>query len=171
MNTYKLRSTSVEPQKHAPAPALYLGLDVHNDSIAISLAPSDSAEVRRWGVIGGTHEHVARFIKQLQAAHPGAALKFCYEAGPRGFPLVRLLRGLGHECILVCPSRVPRRPGDRVKTDRRDADQLARLYRAGELTGLHIPDPEDGCLMNRATCSCVPPRRDAPGREAHDQHR
>ena len=54
MNTYKLRSTSVEPQKHAPAPALYLGLDVHNDSIAISLAPSDSAEVRRWGVIGGT---------------------------------------------------------------------------------------------------------------------
>jgi transposase len=148
MKTYKLRSAPVEPQKHAPAPALFIGLDVHNDSIAISLAPSDSTEVRRWGITGGTHEHVARFIKQLQAAHPDAALKFCYEAGPRGFPLVRFIRGLGHECIIVCPSRVPRRPGDRVKTDRRDADQLARLFRAGELAALHIPDPEDEALRD-----------------------
>src|ERR1041384_4429710 len=123
---------------------LYVGLDVHNDSIALSIAPSDSTEVRRWGIIGGTHEHVRRFIQQLQAAHPDATLKFCYEAGPRGFALGRFLRGLGHECIVVCPSRVPRRPGDRVKTDRRDADQLARLYRAGELSGLHAPAPEDG---------------------------
>lgn len=127
---------------------LHIGLDVHNDSIAISLAPSDSTEVRRWGVIGGTHEHVQKFIQQIQAAHPDATLKFCYEAGPRGFPLVRFLRGLGHECILVCPSRVPRRPGDRVKTDRRDADQLARLHRAGELSGLHVPEPEDEALRD-----------------------
>ncbi len=56
---------------------LHIGLDVHNDSIAIPIAPSDSTEVRRWGVIGGTHEHVARFIKQLQAAHPGATLQLC----------------------------------------------------------------------------------------------
>lgn len=83
----------------------YIGLDVHNDSMAISIAPSDSTEVRRWGVIGGTHEHVQRLIKQLQAAHPDATLKFCYEAGPRGFPLVRFIRSLGHECIVVCPSR------------------------------------------------------------------
>lgn len=109
----------------------YIGLDVHNDSIAISIAPSDSTEVRRWGIIGGTHAHVQRFIKQIQAAHSEATLKFCSEAGPRGFPLARFIRGLGHECIIVCPSRVPRRPGDRVKTDRRDADQLARLHRAG----------------------------------------
>ena len=126
----------------------YIGLDVHNDSIAISIAPSDSTEVRRWGVIGGTHEHVQRWIKQLQAAHPEAALKFCYEAGPRGFPLVRFIRGLGHECIIVCPSRVPRAPGDRVKTDRRDADQLARLHRAGELKGIHVPEPEDEALRD-----------------------
>jgi transposase len=142
MNTYKLRAPSVEPQKAASL-TLHIGLDVHNDSIAISIAPSDSTEVRRWGLIGGTHEHVQRFIKQLQGAHPSATLKFCYEAGPRGFPLVRFLRGLGYECLMVCPSRVPRRPGDRVKTDRRDADQLARLYRAGELCGLHVPEPED----------------------------
>jgi len=127
---------------------IYVGLDVHNDSIAVSLAPSDSTEVRRFGIIGGTHEHMLRFIKQLQSAHPGATLKFCYEAGPRGFPLCRFIRGLGHECIMVCPSRVPRRPGDRVKTDRRDADQLARLLRAGELSGIHIPDPEDEAMRD-----------------------
>jgi len=126
----------------------YIGLDVHNDSIAVSLAPSDSTEVRRWGILGGTHEHVQRLIKQLQSAHPGVTLKFCYEAGPRGYPLCRLIRGLGHECLIVCPSRVPRRPGDRVKTDRRDADQLARLLRAGELTGIHIPDPEDEAMRD-----------------------
>ena len=127
---------------------LYVGLDVHNDSIAISIAPSDSTEVRRWGILGGTHEHVQRFLKQLQAAHPQATLQFCYEAGPRGFPLCRFLRGLGQECIVVCPSRVPRAPGDRVKTDRRDADQLARLLRAGELRGLHVPEPEDEALRD-----------------------
>lgn len=127
---------------------LYLGLDVHNDSIAISIAPSDCTEVRRWGLIGGTHAHVQRFLQQLQRAHPQATLKFCYEAGPRGFPLVRFIRGLGQECIVVCPSRVPRAPGDRVKTDRRDADQLARLHRAGELRGIHVPEPEDEALRD-----------------------
>src|ERR1041385_4345227 len=126
----------------------YVGLDVHNDSIAISIAPSDATEVRRWGVIGGTHEHVQRFIKQLQAAHPEATLQLCYEAGPRVYPLARFLRGLGHECLIVCPARVPRRPGDRVKTDRRDADQLARLLRAGELSGIHVPEPEDEAMRD-----------------------
>ena len=126
----------------------YIGLDVHNDSIAISIAPSDNVEVRRYGIIGGTHDDEHRFIKKLQGSHPDATFKFCYEAGPRGYPLWRFLRGLGHECIIVCPSRVPRRPGDRVKTDRRDADQLARLYRAGELSGIHILEPEDEAMRD-----------------------
>ena len=143
----------VEPQTPAAAATasgrtLCVGLDVHNDSIAVSLAPSDSVEVRRYGIIGGAHDDVLQLLKKLQAAHPGTALKFCYEAGPRGYPLCRLLRGLGHECLVVCPSRVPRCPGDRVKTDRRDADQLARLFRAGELTGIHVPEPEDEALRD-----------------------
>jgi len=149
MKTYKLSNPLVEPQNcAAPVRTLHVGLDVHNDSIAVSLAPSDSTEVRRYGIIGGTHEHVQRLVKQLQGAHPGATLRFCYEAGPRGFPLARLLRGLGHECLVVCPSRVPRAPGDRVKTDRRDADQLARLLRAGELTGIYLPDPADEAIRD-----------------------
>ena len=82
-----LRECPVPPPRLAAAPSgptLFLGLDVHNDSIAVSLAPSDSPEVRRYGIIGGAHDDVLKLIKKLCAAHPGVALKFCYEAGPRG---------------------------------------------------------------------------------------
>src|ERR1017187_9227301 len=127
---------------------LFIGLDVHNDSIAVSLAPSDSTEVRRYGIIGGEHDDVLKLVKKLEAAHPGATLKFCYEAGPRGFALSRCLRSHGRDCILVCPSKVPRNPGERVKTDRRDADHLARLHRAGELTGIYVPEPEDEAMRD-----------------------
>ena len=122
---------SGRPAATARGPALFVGLDVHNDSIAVSLAPSDATEVRRYGIIGGSHDDVLKLIKKLQAAHPGVALKFCYEAGPRGYPLCRFIRAHGCECIVVSPSKVARAPGDRVKTARRDADQLARLQRAG----------------------------------------
>ena len=132
----------------AAGPALFIGLDVHNDSIAVSLAPSDSTEVRRYGLLGGAHDDVLKLAKKLQAAHPGVALKFCYEAGPRGYPLCRFVQEHGHGCILVAPSKIPRKPGDRVKTDRRDADQLARLYRAGELTAIHVPDPQDEAVRD-----------------------
>src|SRR6266511_4041156 len=100
MKTYILRHpNTVEPQSAqylrpaqppvplAAARALFIGLDVHNESIAVSIAPSDSTEVRRYGIIGGQHEDVLQLIKKLTAAHPGAALQFCYEAGPRGYPL------------------------------------------------------------------------------------
>ena len=99
---------------------LFIGLDVHNDSIAVSLAPSDSTEVRRYGIIGGQHDDVLRLIKKLSAAHPGAVLKFCYEAGPRGYPLCRFIRQHGAECIIVSPSKVPRQPGD-LSADRQAA--------------------------------------------------
>ncbi len=129
-------------------PVLFIGLDVHNDSIAVSLAPSDAVEVRRYGIIGGEHEDVVKLAKKLAEAHPGRLLKFCYEAGPRGFALCRCLQAHGRDCILVCPSKVPRKPGERVKTDGRDADQLARLYRAGELTGIYVPEPEDEAMRD-----------------------
>lgn len=170
MKTYILRPhNSVEPQKtHSVEPTaitanlapsqvtprpgpqrvLFVGMDVHNDSIAVSLAPSDSTEVRRYGIIGGSHDDVLKLARKLQAAHPDAPLKFCYEAGPRGYPLARFLHSREYSCILVAPSKVPRKPGDRVKTDRRDADQLARLYRAGELTGIYIPDARDEAVRD-----------------------
>ena len=141
-------SRGAQPSSRPPEPALFIGLDVHNDSIAVSIAPSESTEVRRYGIIGGTHDDVLKLARKLQAAHPGVVLKFCYEAGPRGYPLCRFLRGHGHGCILVAPSKIPRQPGDRVKTDRRDADQLARLHRAGELTAIHVPDPQDEAVRD-----------------------
>jgi transposase len=136
------------PAASPTGPAQFIGLDVHNDSIAVSLAPADATEVRRYGIIGGQHEDVLKLLKKLQAAPPGAALKFCYEAGPRGYPLCRFIRAHGAECLIVAPSKVPRQPGDRVKTDRRDADQLARLFRAGELTGLYVPEPPDEAVRD-----------------------
>jgi transposase len=165
MKPYILRTEKpVEPQKARPVrtpktlppppapvpagPTLFIGLDVHNDSIAVSLAPADSTEVRRYGIIGGKHDDVLRLSQKLRAAHPGVALKFCYEAGPRGYPLCRFIRTHGCDCIIVSPSKVPRAPGDRVKTDRRDADQLARLFRAGELTGIYVPDAQDEAIRD-----------------------
>ena len=75
-------------QTHTPR-VLFVGLDVHTDSIAVSLAPADATEVRRYGLIGGTHDDVLQLAKKLHAAHPGAPLRFCYEAGPHGYPLAR----------------------------------------------------------------------------------
>lgn len=170
MKTYLLRQPkTVEPQS-APArarraatttgaargcrapqstgPVLFVGLDVHTDSIAVSLAPSDTTEVRRYGLIGGTHDEVLRLAKKLRAAHPDTELRFCYEAGPHGYPLGRCLRSHGYECILVAPSKIPRAAGERVKTNRRDADQLARLDRAGELTAIYVPDPQDEAVRD-----------------------
>ncbi len=128
---------------------IHIGLDVHNDSIAISLAPSDGTEVRRWGVIGGTHEHVQKFVQKLQAAHPDATLRFCFEAGPRGFPLVRFLHGLGHE--------VPHRLSlARVAPVGRSGEERpagcgstgAPLALGGKLRGLHVPEPEDEAMRD-----------------------
>src|SRR6185295_8987460 len=98
------------PAVAAPGAAVFIGLDVHNDSIAVSLAPSNSPEVRRYGIIGGSHDDVLKLAKKLHAAHPASALRFCYEAGPRGYPLCRFLGAHGHTCILVAPSKVPRKP-------------------------------------------------------------
>jgi len=109
-------------------------LDGHTDSLAVSLAPSGCIAMRRYGLIGGTQDDVLRPAKKNQAAHPHTKLRFGYKAGPHGYPLGRFLRAHGYDCILVAPSKIPRQPGVRVKTNRRDADQLARLYRVGELT-------------------------------------
>jgi transposase len=166
MKTYILRPfRAVEPQstrsQHQPTPhskvshlatpsqpALFIGLDVHSESIAPCLAPSDSTELRPYGIIGGSHDDVLKLLKKLSAAHPGYQLKICYEAGPHGYPLCRCLRAHGYDCIMVAPSKVPRKPGDRIKTDRRDAAHLARLYRAGELSAIHVPDPEDEAIRD-----------------------
>ena len=118
----------------------YVGLDtskLHN-AVAIAEAGRDG-EVRYLGEIDNTTEATARLVRKLSAKH--AHLTFCYEAGPTGYGLYRQLTELGHDCIVAAPSLIPRKPGDRVKTNRRDALSLAKQLRAGDLTPVWVPDP------------------------------
>ncbi len=142
----------------------YIGLDVHKESIAVSIAPVGSTEVRRYGIIGGTLAAVDKVIKKL--SQPSVELRIVYEAGPCGFVLCRHLRSQGLVCDVVAPSLIPKKASDRVKTDRRDADQLARLFRAGELTAIHVPDQEDEAVRDlvRARTSAVVEQRKARNR-------
>src|SRR5262245_22838217 len=113
---------------------LYVGLDTDKKHIAVALAEAlPGGEVRCWGQVANEASSVVRLVKRLQAG--GRQLEVCYEAGPCGYGLYRLLNGKpGVRCQVVAPSLTPRRPGDRVKTNRRDAMTLARLLRAEELT-------------------------------------
>jgi transposase len=142
----------------------YIGLDVHKETIAVSIAPEATSEVRRYGIIGGSLDAVDKLLKKLSA--PGVELRLVYEAGPTGFVLCRHLRSRGLPCDITAPSLIPKKASDRVKTNRRDADQLARLYRAGELTLIHIPDQEDEALRDlvRARTAAVGDQRQARNR-------
>jgi transposase len=117
-----------------------VGLDTHKARIAVAVAePGRSGEVRFQGEIANRPEAVRQLLERLAGKH--GRLRVCYEAGPCGYGLHRQIIALGHDCTVVAPSLVPRRPGERVKTNRRDALALARLLRAGELTAVWVPDP------------------------------
>jgi len=122
---------------------IHLGMDVHKDSISIGiLRPDDSLDVER---VFHDEESVRRFIARM--GEP-SQLTACYEAGPTGYGLERLLKRLQVRCDVVAPSLIPKAPGDRVKTDRRDCRRLARLHRAGELVAIRIPSPEEEAVRD-----------------------
>ena len=126
---------------------LYVGLDVHKESIAVAYAPEDrGAEVVSLGPIGTRQCDIDKLIRRLQSK--AATLVFVYEAGPCGYGLYRYLTGKGFACHVVAPSLIPRKPGDRVKTDRRDAMTLARSMRSGDLTSIYVPGIEDEALRD-----------------------
>jgi len=108
----------------------YIGLDVHKETIAVSVAEANGGELRYLGEIANTPEALDKQVKQLRKG--GADLSFCYEAGPCGYGIHRQLTDLGWDCQVVAPSLIPKKAGDRVKTDRRDSLMLARLHRARE---------------------------------------
>ena len=127
----------------------YVGLDVHKDSISIGLAEEGrSGEVRYYGSINGDLASLDKVVKKL--GKDGGELHFVYEAGPCGYGIYRHLVKGGHHCTVVAPSLIPKRAGDRVKNDRRDAESLARLHRSGELTAIYVPR-EDAEAMRDLT--------------------
>src|SRR5919204_1182477 len=136
------REPAVASVSH-PAP-IYLGLDVHKDTISVGILRPDQQvpDVDRIA-------HDEASVRRLLARFPDRArLRACYEAGPTGFELARLLHSMDVRCEVIAPSLIPRAPGDKVKTDRRDCRRLARLHRAGELVAIRIPTAREEAVRD-----------------------
>ena len=122
----------------------FVGMDVHAEAIAVAISEA-GGEVRDLGIIANRPEAVRKLVVKLGAV---AQLRVCYEAGPTGYGLYWQLVKMGIACEVIAPTLIPTRPGERVKTDRRDAAKLARCYRADELTAVWVPDQEHEALRD-----------------------
>lgn len=157
MNDFRLNAQHC---KTASAPSLvvatpsaasypaYIGLDVHKDTIAIAVAYAGRAAPEYRGEIANKPKNVAKLVDRLSQAFDGQVLLFCYEAGPCGYALHRQILSLGHDCDVVAPSKIPAKPGERIKTDRRDAIKLAACSRSGDLTAVWVPDTEQEAMRD-----------------------
>ncbi len=128
--------------------AAYVGLDVHKETIAVAVAEPGRSEPVYRGEVANRPKSVEKWLSKLSTAYDGGLLAFCYEAGPCGYGLYRQISASGHDCQVVAPSRIPRTPGERVKTDRRDALKLARLLRSGDLRAVWVPDQEQEMMRD-----------------------
>ena len=141
---------------------LYLGLDVHKDSITIAIAePGSKGEIRVFGTITNDIDRLEKALARIRKAHPGAILETAYEAGPCGFVIARRLKQLDVPCLVAAPSLIPKQPGSPFKTDKRDARAIARLLRAGELTAVYVPEATDEAIRDlcRARTDAVDDQR------------
>jgi transposase len=135
---------------------VYVAFDTSKLHNAVAIAEAGRAgEVRYFGEIENSAAATAKLVRKLAGKY--ARLTFCYEAGPTGYGLYRQIKSLGHDCIVVAPSLIPKKAGDRVKTNRRDALGLAKLLRAGELTAVWVPDERHEAMrdLTRARTTAV----------------
>lgn len=140
-----------------------VGLDVHKESIVASVLPPASDQVAFTAKFENTQGALKAFVERLRSRAP---LRFVYEAGPCGYQIHRDLTAAGQECVVIAPGLIPRRPGDKIKTDRRDADKLAQLDQAGQLTEIHVPTRRE-----EADRDLVRIREDLLGERLRARHR
>jgi transposase len=125
----------------------YIGLDVHKNSISIAIAEDGrEREVNFYGVINNDLDQLHKFLRKQISQ--GAEPRCVYEAGPCGYNIYRSLSDKGIACVVAAPSQIPKKSGDRIKTDRRDSENLAKLHRAGELTAVYVPNSKDEALRD-----------------------
>jgi transposase len=139
---------SVLEAEQAKRYGAYVGLDVHKETIAVAVALPGRTEPQSRGEIRHTRKAVGKLIERLSKEFEGRVLLLCYEAGPCGYGLYRQILGAGHACEVVAPSLIPKKAGERVKTDRRDALKLARYLRGGDLTAVWVPDEEQEAMRD-----------------------
>lgn len=125
----------------------FIGLDVHKKTITIGIAEGGSRDLARvYGTINNDKDSLDKFCRKMVST--GSRLCFVYEAGPCGYTIYRYLTGKGFDCIVAAPSMIPKKSGERIKTDSRDAAMLARLHRAGELSAVYVPDLQDEAMRD-----------------------
>ena len=149
----------------------YVAFDTSKLRNAVALAEAGrSGEVRFLGEFDNTPAATAKLVKKLSGKYD--RLTFCYEAGPTGYGLYRQIKSLGHECLVVVPSLILKKPGERVKTNRRDAVGLVKQLRGGDLTAVWVPDPRHEAIrdLTRAREAAVEDLRGQPSLSGHCGH-
>ncbi|MEQ3515728.1 IS110 family transposase [Pseudoalteromonas sp. BZB3] len=128
---------------------LFIGLDTHKEFLEVAYIEDDrGAKPIHFGRISSAKLAIKKLIRQFESKYPHATMHFVYEAGPCGYWIYRLITSLGHCCYVVAPSLIPKKPGERVKTDKRDALKLAKLLKSEDLTPIYVPEPEDEAIRD-----------------------
>ncbi len=128
---------------------LFIGLDTHKEFVEVAyIEDNRGATPIHFGRISSAKLAIKKLIRQFESKYPSATLHFVYEAGPCGYWIYRLITSLGHCCYVVAPSLIPKKPGERIKTDKRDALKLAKLLKSEDLTPIYVPEPEDEAVRD-----------------------
>ena len=128
---------------------LFIGLDTHKEFTEVAyIEDQRGANPIHFGRISSAKQAIKKLVRQFESKYPHATLHFVYEAGPCGYWIYRLITSLGHCCYVVAPSLIPKKPGERVKTDKRDALKLAKLLKSEDLTPIYVPEPEDEAIRD-----------------------
>ena len=143
---------------------LFIGLDTHKEFVEVAYIEDQyGANPVHYGRISSAKAAITKLAKQFQSKYPNATLHFVYDAGPCGYWIYRLLTSLGHCCYVIAPSLIPKKPGEKIKTDKRDALKLAKLLKSEDLTPIYVPEPEDEAIrdLSRARETAMKDLKDA----------